>query len=55
LRGNEFEIDDFKTMVRIAEDFGVPLGLNENGWIRLGRLGFHEEPLVPSWTPSPWA
>ena len=36
LRGNEFDIDDFKTMVRIAEDFGVPLGLDENGWIRLG-------------------
>ena len=35
LRGHEFDIDDFKTMVRIAENFGVGLGLDENGWIRL--------------------
>jgi hypothetical protein len=36
LRGHAFDIDDFKTMVRIAEDFGVGLGLDDNGWVRLG-------------------
>jgi hypothetical protein len=37
LKANGYEprLDDFKTMVRIGEEFGLGLKLDGNGWITL--------------------
>jgi hypothetical protein len=35
LRGNDFDLDDFKTMVRVGEDFGLGLKLDDHGSITL--------------------
>jgi hypothetical protein len=35
LRGIDFDLDDFKTMVRVGEDFGLGLKLDDHGSITL--------------------
>jgi hypothetical protein len=35
LQGNGFDLDDLKTLVRIGEDFGVGVKLDDEGWITL--------------------
>lgn len=35
LRGDNFDLDAFKAMVRVGEQFGLGLKLDENGWITL--------------------
>jgi hypothetical protein len=35
LRGEKFDIDDFKSMVAIAERFGLGMRLDPNGWLTL--------------------
>jgi hypothetical protein len=35
LRGHDYDLGDLRTMVKIAEDFGLGLKLDENGWLTL--------------------
>ena len=35
LRGQDFDLGDLKTMVRVGEQFGLGLKLDSNGWITL--------------------
>jgi hypothetical protein len=35
LRGETFDIDDFKTLVRTGEMFGVGMKVDSNGWLTL--------------------
>ncbi len=35
LHGHDFELGDFKTMTRVAEDFGLAMGMTDDGRITL--------------------
>jgi hypothetical protein len=35
LRGHNYDINDLRAMIRTAEEFGVGLKLDENGWLTL--------------------
>jgi hypothetical protein len=35
LRGEQFDINDFKSMVAVAERFGLGMKLDPNGWLTL--------------------
>jgi hypothetical protein len=35
LRGHNYDIDDLRAMIRTAEEFGLGLKLDENGWLTL--------------------
>jgi len=35
LRGHDFDLGDFKTMVQVGERFGLGLALDDSGWITL--------------------
>ena len=35
LRGHNYDLDDLKAMIRTAEEFGLGLKLDENGWLTL--------------------
>jgi len=35
LRGHNYDLDDLRAMIRTAEEFGLGLKLDENGWLTL--------------------